>query len=163
VEDYEDVSRFTLDPAEVERLLGLQNECVFIWRTKDGWPVGIVMSYVWKDAKLWLTSSGQRPRVPAVRRDPRVSVVVSGSGTPMGATTVTIKGKCEILADSKTREWFYAALAQTLVPDSEASRQRFIQRLDSPRRVVMCVTPEKFLSFSLAKMGRFARGGDTAG
>ena len=43
--DYEDVTVYTLESEDEERLLKLQNECTFIWANKEGWPVGVIMSY----------------------------------------------------------------------------------------------------------------------
>jgi len=86
--DYEEVSDLTLSDADQQKLLREQNECVFIWRRSDVWPVGVVMSYVWRERKLWLTASSQRPRVSAVRRDGRVSVAISSAGTRMPPATM---------------------------------------------------------------------------
>ena len=63
MENYEEVSDLTLADDDRETLLKTQNECVFNWRTSDGWPIGVVMSYVWRDGKVWLTASSQRPRI----------------------------------------------------------------------------------------------------
>ena len=45
--NYEDVTVYTLDNEDEERMLKLQTECTFIWANKEGWPVGVIMSYVW--------------------------------------------------------------------------------------------------------------------
>ena len=74
------------------------------------------MSYVWRDGKVWLTASSQRPRIKAVRRDDRVSVAISSAGTRMPPATVTIKGRCAILEDAETKRWFYPALAAVAGP-----------------------------------------------
>jgi len=50
-------------------------------------------------------------------------------------------------------------LAKVLIPDSERRQSKFVQMLDSPRRVVMCITPEKFITFSSEKMQQYWRGG----
>ena len=121
MKDYEEVSDLTLGSEDREKLLRAQNECVFTWRRSDGWPVGVVMSYVWRDSKVWLTASRQRPRVAAVRRDDRVSVAVSSAGTKMPPATITIRGRCQIFDDAATKRWFYPALAAALVPDAIAS------------------------------------------
>ena len=159
VENYEDVTKYTLDPDMIERLMKLQNECTFIWGTKAGWPVGVIMSYVWKDGKVWLTASGQRARIPAVRRDERVCVVVSSVGTELGPKAITIKGRCRILEDAATKKWFYPALAKALVPGNEKQQQGFVKMLDSPRRVVMAVTPEHWITFDGDKMAADSGGG----
>ena len=154
MKDYEEVSSFNLSVEDQEELLRSQNECVFIWSTSDGWPVGVVMSYVWRDGKVWLTASSQRPRIAAVRRDNRVSVAISSVGTGRPPATITIKGRCEIHDDSATKKWFYPALAAALIPGNEKQQAGFVQMLDSPRRIVMCVTPEHFITFDGRKMGR---------
>ena len=55
VDSYEDVSIFTLSGDREERLLDEQIECTFMWSTKDGDPVGVIMNYLWRDGKFWLT------------------------------------------------------------------------------------------------------------
>jgi general stress protein 26 len=154
MENYEEVSDLALTDDDRETLLKNQNECVFTWRTKDGWPVGVVMSYVWRDGKVWLTASSQRPRIKAVRRDNRVSVAISSAGTRMPPATVTIKGHCTIFEDAETKRCFYPALAAALVPRNEKQQAVFVRMLDSPRRIVMCVTPERFITFDGRKMGQ---------
>jgi len=157
--NYEEVAQFTLEAEACEQLLSTQTEGTFCWGTADGWPIGIIMSYVWRDGRVWLTASSQRPRVAAVKRDDRVSVVISSAGTQLPPQTVTIKGRCTIVDDEATKQWFYPALAQALIPDSAERRDRFVAMLDSPRRVVMAVKPEKLITFDSAKMGKFWRGG----
>jgi hypothetical protein len=155
--NYEDVRTFTLDDEEQDQLLRTQNECSFVWSTRDGWPVGVTMSYVWHDGKVWLTSSVQRKRVKAVTRDPRVSVIVSGAGTSIGAgKTVTLKGRCLIHDDAETARWFYPELARAVFPDNEVRQQRFITLLDSPGRVVFEVTPVATITHDVEKLARSA-------
>jgi len=157
--NYEDVAQFKLEAGALERLLSMQTECTFCWRTADGWPIGIIMSYVWRDGQVWMTASSQRPRVGAVKRDDRVSVVVSSAGTSLPPQTVTIRGRCRILEDAAAKEWFYPALAEVLIPGNAVRQQRFVTMLDSPRRVVMAVKPEKLITFDSVKMGEYWRGG----
>jgi len=157
--NYEEVAQFTMSDADTDALLRAQTECTFIWRMRDGWPVGVIMSYVWRDGKIWMTASSQRPRIAAVRRDHRVSVVVSSAGTTLSPRTVTMRGRCELFEDAATKSWFYPALAASLVPHDERRQANFIKMLDSPRRVVMCVTPEKFITFSSDAMREYWRGG----
>ena len=96
-EDYEDVTMYTLDADVEERLLLAHNECTFIWSNREGWPVGVIMSYVWREGRFWLTASGQRARVAAVRRDPRVCVVVTSTGSPLPRNkAITWKGTCTV-------------------------------------------------------------------
>src|ERR1700732_4502371 len=110
--DYEDVTAYQLDEAAEAELLAKQNESPFIWSTSSGHPVGVIMNYVFRDGSFWLTASSQRARVPAVRRDPRVSIVVSSLGSSIKARkSLTYKGQCVIHQDEATSAWFYPALA----------------------------------------------------
>ena len=92
--DYEDVTGWGLDGDAEEAMLAAQTECTFIWANKEGWPVGVIMSFIWRRGRFWLTATSQRARIHAVRRDPRVCVVVTStgaSGVPR-RQTVTYKG-----------------------------------------------------------------------
>ena len=77
IQNYDDVTQYPLDPEVREEILRKQIECTFIWGPKDHWAVGVLMTYVWKDGSFWVSATSQRARIHAVRRDPRVSVVVS--------------------------------------------------------------------------------------
>ena len=153
--DYEDVTVYTLEDDDEEAMLLAQNECTFIWANKEGWPVGVIMSYVWRKGAFWLTLSSQRARVPAMRRDNRCSICVTsrGSGIP-GAMTVTYKGTCEIFDDDETKAWFYPELAAVIRPDDEQGARNFAAFLDSPRRVIFKITPTQRIGYDGRKMGK---------
>ena len=152
-ENYEDVTVYDLDADVEEQLLTAHNECTFIWANKEGWPVGVIMSYVWSDGRFWLTASSQRARISAVRRDPRVCIVVTSTGSPMPRNkAITWKGTCTVHDDRETKDWYYPALAAALRPDSEAAQAAFIEFLDSPRRVILEVEPTQRIGYDGAKM-----------
>lgn len=155
--DYEDVTVYTLESDDEEEMLLAQNECTFIWANKEGWPLGVIMSYVWHDGHFWLTLSSQRARVPAMRRDNRCAVCVTSTGTSLGANrTVTYKGTCEILDDEETKAWFYPALAATIRrgDEHEQWRRNFAAFLDSPRRVIFKIAPTQRIGYDGRKMGK---------
>jgi len=159
IDDYERVSIYGLDPETRERLLSTQRECVFNWCTREQWPMGVIMSCLWHDGRMWLTAGAHRHRISAVRRNPRVSVVVTSTGTDLGpGKTVTIKGTCTIHEDRETKAWFYPAFSRHLHPDDAAVAADFERRLDSPLRVVLEVTPEKLITYDGVKMFRHAAG-----
>jgi nitroimidazol reductase NimA-like FMN-containing flavoprotein (pyridoxamine 5'-phosphate oxidase superfamily) len=156
--NYEDVTVFGLDDEDELKMLALQNECTFIWSNKEGWPVGVIMSYVFVDGCFWMTLSSQRARVPAMRRDPRCAVCVTSKGTELGANqTVTYKGMCEILDDDETKAWFYPALAKAIRPNDEQAARNFAGFLDSPRRVIFKITPTQRIGYDGRKMGQATR------
>src|SRR5580704_14664532 len=133
--NYEDVTVYSLDESAEAELLAKQAECTFIWSNSSGHPVGVIMNYVFRDGSFWLTASSQRARVPAVRRDPRVSIVVSSLGSGIKARkSLTYKGQCVIHQDEATSAWFYPALAAAVRPGDPEAQAGFVRHLDSPRR-----------------------------
>ena len=153
-QDYEDVTVYGLDDDVEEHLLVAHNECTFIWSNKEGWPVGVIMSYIWRNGSFWLTASSQRARISAVRRDPRVCIVVTSTGSPLPRNkTVTWKGTCALHDGRDVKDWFYPEFATALMGDG-ARRDAFVEFLDSPRRVVLEVTPTQRIGYDGAKMAR---------
>ena len=159
-DNYEDVSVFGLDDADEQALLLGHNECTFIWSNKEGWPVGVIMSYVFREGKFWLTASGQRARISAVRRDPRVCVVVTSTGSPIPRNkAITWKGNCTV-HDSDGPEfdalkaWFYRDLSAAIRPGDVTGQTLFAKFLDSPRRVILEVDPVQRIGYDGAKMGK---------
>jgi nitroimidazol reductase NimA-like FMN-containing flavoprotein (pyridoxamine 5'-phosphate oxidase superfamily) len=152
-ENYEDVRSYNLDDDTLEQLLHEQTELNFMWGTKDHWPVGVFMSFVWRDGSFWVTLTTQRARMRAIERDPRVSVAVSSAGTSLGRQkSATAKGRVIIHDDDETRAWFYPALASRVMPDIAPVRRAFVALLDSEHRVVLEVVPEKWITFDVSKM-----------
>ena len=149
-----DNPQFPLDSANQEALLSGQHECALIWSTRDGWPVGTMMTYLWRDNKIWMTCGGQRPRAAAIRRDGRVCVIVTGQAPGNASVAVTIKGRCQVHEDAATKRWYFAQLAHMAFPDNENARQGMLDLLSSPDRVVLSVTADKRFSYDGAKMGQ---------
>ncbi|NJN50825.1 MAG: hypothetical protein HC809_02605 [Gammaproteobacteria bacterium] len=162
--DHEIVSIYPFSDKETDELMNNSNECVLMWGTKDGWPVGVIHAFVWHKGKIWITFSAHRHRAAAIRRDNRVSVCVSSGGYPRNAPetlpsgAITFKGRAEILEDDATKEWFYPALSKKLNPNSEAGVEFFNNLLDSPLRVVLAVTPEKKIMYNGAMAARHMAG-----
>ncbi|MEZ5558043.1 MAG: pyridoxamine 5'-phosphate oxidase family protein [Pseudomonadales bacterium] len=162
--DHEIVSIYPFTDDELDQLLDNSHECVLMWATRDGWPVGVTHAFVWSGGKIWLTFAAHRHRAAAIRRDNRVSVNVSsagypkgsGSGLPLGA--VTFKGRAEFFDDDETKDWFYTALSKKLNPDNPRGEQAFFRLLDSPLRVVLAVTPEKRIMYNARTAGAHMAG-----
>ncbi len=151
--NYDDMRGYVLDEDAERVLVEMQTECTFIWSNREGWPVGVIMSYVWRDGAFWLSASSLRKRVHAVTRDPRVSICVSSIGTDAGPMrTVTYKGTCDVLDDADTKRWFLPALAERYWPDDRETVERVVRLNDTPNRRVLKVTPTQRIAFDGAKM-----------
>jgi len=158
IDNYELVSVYRLNDDDQEKLLLTQKECVFNWCTKDEWPMGVIMSYIWRDGRMWLTAGAHRHRISAVRRNPKVSVVVTSTGTSLGpGKTITIKGTCTIHEGRDVKDWFYPDFALALRGEASAAKE-FEAMLDSPLRVVLEIVPEKWITYDGAKMYAHSQG-----
>src|SRR3954469_4398966 len=125
ITNYEDVTAYTLDDEDERELLAGQNECTFIWSNREGWPVGVTMSYVFRDGRFWLTAVRPRKRIAAVERDPRVAVCVTSKDSGRAPKrAVAYKGRCTVHEDEATRRWFSPALAAAVRPDDAAGQER---------------------------------------
>lgn len=158
VDDNEDLSSLRLDGEGLGELLESQTECTFTFATADGWPAGVVMSFLHRDGTFWLTAADGRAHVRAARRDPRVTLVVSNSGTDLpGRRMLAVRGHATVHDDEATKSWFYPEFARRLAPtDPEAFRRL----LDSPNRVVLRVqTVRVAVSHDSTRMPGDGRGG----
>jgi general stress protein 26 len=152
--DHEMVSIYPFTDDEVDAMMNNSMECVLMWATKDGWPVGVTHAFTWDDEKIWLTFSAHRHRAVAMKRDNRVSVNVSSGGyrpdvspdLPGGA--ITFKGTAEFFDDEKTKNWFYTQLSQKLNPGNPDGEKFFFNVLDSPLRTVVAITPVKKIMYN---------------
>ncbi len=161
--DHEQVSIYPFSKERREELLSKAGECVFNWTTKDGWAVGVVHAFVWHDGRAWITCGVHRHRVSALRRDPRCSLVVSGSTVPKGPNgSITMKGRAIIHDDEETKRWFYPALARgpygrrggEMTPEAEEAATAFEARLNSPLRIIIEIEPVKWITLDSDKMAK---------
>ena len=157
--NYEKVSIYGLDQHQREQLLQAQRECVFNWCTKDSWPMGVIMTMLWHEGKAWLTCAEQRHRVSAVRRNPKVSVVLTSKGTSLGANkTITMKGTCTVHTAREVKDWFYPRFALRRCDGNHAAAKDFLKKLDSPLRVVLEVRPHKYITYDGEKLEAHTQG-----
>ncbi len=148
MQGYEDVTVYRLSPEREQELLEKQIECNFIWTNKEGHGMGVIMNYVARDGSIWLTATRQRPRIKALQRDPRASVVISSMGTDMGpGKQITYKGRVVLHEDQATKDWFYPAMAEIISPYPAPTPEAALQHLDTPLRVIIELIPEMTLAF----------------
>jgi general stress protein 26 len=153
VDSYEDVSTFSLANEREQTLLDTQTECTFMWSTKDGDPVGVIMNYVHRDGRFWLTCTRRRKRVAAIEARPRVAVAISSRGTDIGISqALTYKGTAIVHDDDETKAWFYRALAERVRPDDTAKQDAFVHHLESPGRVVVEIVTDTRIGFDSEAM-----------
>ena len=151
--DHEVVSIYPFTDEEVDALMTNAAECVLMWGTQDGWPVGVTHAFVWHEGKIWITFASHRHRTRAIKRDNRVSVNVSSQSygapsesLPQGA--ITFKGHGEFFDDDETKQRFYRQLAAKLNPGNPDGEAWWVDFLDSPLRTLLAVTPVKKIMYN---------------
>ena len=135
--DLEDLSRLKLTSDEQAELLDKQTECSVIFLGKDGWPRGVIMSFMFADGCFWLTAVDGRIQTVAMEHDPRVSIMVSGKGTDLpGRQMLSLRGKASVHRDAETKAYFFPRFSKRLAPDDP---EAFTRLLDSDNRVIFKV------------------------
>lgn len=146
------MDRYVLSEEEAWRILdGPPWKCVMAWVTRQCEPVVCEMAYVVLEGRIMLTSTSNRDKVKALRRNPAISLCFQGSGMKQ----VVIRGIIELKNDPElVRRWAEATVQRAAKAWSPEQRQREIQRYLSPDRLVMVVEVKKILTFDGEKMFR---------
>jgi hypothetical protein len=89
-----------------------------------------------------------RPRVKAIHRDPRVSVVLRATGK-----SVTAKGRCVFADELDDRRMVYRGIAekQARLSGGMIAPDTYAQHLEAKGSVVFEVIPEKWISYDAAQ------------
>jgi hypothetical protein len=150
VDNYEDMTSFTLTEEQEASLLDTQTECSFMWTNSKGEPIGVIMNYVWRKERFWLTATRNRARVPAIEARPRVALTISSRGTTIPlCQALTYKGTAILHDDAETNQWMNTELANVLRPHDASQAAAFAEFLGaSEGRVVIEVVPDMKISFN---------------
>lgn len=151
--NWENVKSYSLDSDAEEALYAAQIECTMIWASKDGWPMGVIVNYIHRDGRFWLTMSEERPRVNQIRKDPRVCIAISSKGSSIKERqSLTYKCEAIVHTDRETLDRILPDFAATMRPGDPEKAAAFLKMLDSPERVVVELIPVKRVGFDSAKM-----------
>ena len=153
--DYEDLTTMRLDDESLRSLVEPGGECIFNWTTTDGYPVGVVVAYVYRDGKFWTTCAARRKRVPALRKRPQSGIVINRNGK-----TASYKGDSVVHANGdpgfdELKTWFYATLSGVAAAPEDTYRRAFAKFLDSPHRVIIETEARLVVAFDTARFATF--------
>ena len=102
IDDLEELQSLKLDLSEQDELLDTQTECTFVFANDQGWPSGVIMSFVRADGSFWLTAVETRAHAKALATEPRVTLVVSNAGTGSpGRQMLAVRGVATVHRDLK--------------------------------------------------------------
>jgi hypothetical protein len=157
--NWEDVKKYNLDEQDEKDMFDAQIECTLIWAGKEGWPMGVIVNYINRDGRFWLTASEERPRVNSIRKDPRVSIAITSKGSGIiERRSLTYKCRAVVHTDRETLDWVLPEFANAMRPGEPEKAEAFREMLDSPGRVVFELTPETRIGFDSAKMWKASEG-----
>ena len=161
--DYEDLTTMKLDDEALRALVEPGGECIFNWTTAEGYPVGVVVAYVYRDGKFWTTCAARRKRVPALRKRPQSGIVINRNGK-----TASYKGDSIVHANGdpgfdELKTWFYATLSGVAAAPEDAYRRAFAKFLDSPHRVIIETDARLVVAFDTMKFAAFTNEAIAAG
>ncbi len=153
VPGWEDLGGYVLEDADEADLLARQIECTFIWTNKSGHPLGAIVNFIYRNGRIWLTATSARPRVAAVRADPRTSVAITSKGSGITQRrSLSYKGLCVVHDDQETKDWFLPEFSAAMRPGQPERAEEFARLLDSELRVVLEFTPSRTTGYDGAKM-----------
>ncbi len=161
--DYEDLTTMRLDEEDLQELVAEVGECVFNWTTREGYPVGVVVAFVYRDGKFFTTCAERRKRVPALRARPQSAIVIN-----QGGKTASYKGDSVVHAPGdpgfdELKSWFYPRLSRLDLEPDDTYRQSFAKFLDSPHRVIIETDARLVVGFDTAKFAAFTAKAIAAG
>jgi len=161
--DYEDLTTMRLDDDALQELLEAGGECVFNWTTRDGYPVGVVVAFLYRDGKFFTTCAEKRKRVPALRARPQSAIVINN-----GRRTASYKGESIVHAPGdegfeELKAWFYPTLSGSESNPDDEYRQAFAKFLDSEHRVIIETDARLVVGFDVAKFQAFTNEAIQAG
>ena len=141
--------RVAPDPTSRE-LLDEVDLCTFNWNTRDGWPMGATVAFLWIDQRLWFSMDASEARVKALRRDPRAACVWTDSGP----RSVTVKGRVSFAEALEDRRLVYRAVAEKQARMTRGARDAdaYARYLEEKGSIVMELIPEKWIAYDARKL-----------
>ncbi len=147
-----EISPFVLDNKEVERILGKATHAVVSWVTKDNKPVSAVVVYVIVDGVITITSTTNRAKYHAWRRNPAACFCIWDPDNI--GRQVTLRGTIEIVQSADLLRRFTETFLTQRMP-SPPSPERVdaeVAKFDAPDRHMMRFHIEKVLSHDLPRL-----------
>ena len=148
-----EIAPFTLGDDAVDALLNKASHAVVSWVTKAAEPVSAVMLYVIIDGKITVTSTTNRAKYHAWRRNPAASFCIWDP--EFIGRQVTLRGHMEIVQDDELlkqfTEGFLARMMGGESPPPEMLAAE-IEKFAAPDRHMMQLHVDKVLSHDLGRL-----------
>lgn len=147
------IAPFTLNDTAVEQIINDATHAVVSWVTKDQKPASAVMLYMVLDGVITITSTTNRAKYHAWRRNPSACFCIWEPGNI--GRQVTLRGTVDITQDaSLLRDFTNAFLTMRAggeAPDEERLAEE-VAKFDAPDRHMMQLRVEKTLTHDLNRL-----------
>jgi hypothetical protein len=137
----EKLDPFRMTAEETAEVIGEAAGCTVTWLRRDGHPAAAYVQSIVLDGQLYITSTADRGKNLAWRRDPRTTAVFEA---PLKGG-VTLLGRVEFDADPALRRRVFAAMADGVGVEGEA-RERYLSHISTASREVIRIIPEKYVT-----------------
>jgi hypothetical protein len=137
----EKLDPFRMTAEETAEAIREASGCMVTWRRRDGHPAGAYVQSVVVDGQIYVTSTADRGKNIAWRRDPRTSAVFE---VPLKGG-VTVLGRVVFENDPALKQRVLDAMADGVGVQGEA-RDRYLSHLDTDSREVIRIIPEKYVT-----------------
>ena len=147
-EPMENLALFKLTEEETADVIKQAGGGTVTWLRRDGHPAAAYVQTVVVDGQLYTTSTDDRGKNKAWRRDPRTAWVfdVPGKGG------VTVLGRVQFESDPALKMRVYNAMADA-VNLKGAPREKFIDHINTSGREVMRMIADKYVTLHTGKVG----------
>lgn len=147
-EPMENLALFKMTEEETAEVIRQAGGGTVIWSRRDGHPTGAYVQTVVVDGQVYTTSTDDRGKNKAWRRDPRTAWVfdVPGKGG------VTVIGRVQFEEDPALKMRVFNAMADA-VSMKGAAREKFIAHINTRGREVMRLIPQKYVTLHTGKVG----------
>ena len=106
--------------------------------------MGTTVAFQWIEDQIWFSMDKAEARVRAIRRDPRVAIVMRGPGT-----SLTIKGRASFTDEDEQKRLVYRRTSEkvALLTKGAIDADGYAKHLEDKGSVVFEVVPEKWIAY----------------
>ncbi len=144
---WEQLDALRMSDEDAYELIAKAPGCSACWVRKDGHPLGVWITHVVLDGKIYVTSTENRPKTKAWLEDGRTSLVF---GMP-GIGSVTVVGRVELENNPPLRTRFLEGMADHMGLKGKA-RAGWLKAMDTDGRLVGQVHVDRLITFDERKM-----------
>lgn len=143
------IEPFTLDEDELWRIVRETSFATISWVTRTCEPVSARMAYLWYDDHIWVTSTPNRHKFQAWRRNPAICICIIDEADVQ--KQVVVRGKVELTNEpAKVHQFVDTLLQRRNFTGEEYDRQYAM--FNSPARYVAKVNITRIRTYNGRKM-----------